>query len=535
VTPGAGRQLAAGGGAGHGAPGRRVQQAAEGPAAQAIIQQLLAELPLGQHVLLLFLHAADSSSFNQCLLSVMLARTERLLHSKPGSFVVAAGLGQQAAAVEVLATYCSYLTFVAGCGDHSSSNGSSSLDSTSKCEPPQQLLHGAGLLQQQPGVDVAAMLSRVLASCSAAAAPTPRKQQQQQVAVGSEAGAGSSALDDAWLLALAVPFAVHFLRFAGLNAAMAACGSISAAARQLAALLTLPCYDPAHPSFGGLPICLSSMVHSCQLLYAAGRTAAFSSASATAAPAAADGLCAALGAGNSLLDSSYWYSCNPGLLLLLPQLHSTAHVAAAAAAEAPPRHNHQQLPAAPPSAALQGISSRGAGAADSAALPPRGSPPSVPAAASSKKARSPHVAAAASGEPAAPATTVPTAAATGEAGAADAALAASGVHSSMAAPAAACAAPAAEGCAPSRASSSARGSPATTGSVRHTTPLMLAPRAPPALDQPPPCVSAALAAVSDPLRQQLQQAFLGQYSTDDNPVSVCVGVYLAWQRMGCPA
>jgi hypothetical protein len=64
---------------------------------------------------------------------------------------------------------------------------------------------------------------------------------------------------------------------------------------------------------------------------------------------------------------------------------------------------------------------------------------------------------------------------------------------------------------------------------------MLAPRAPPALDQPPPCVSAALAAVSDPLRQQLQQAFLGQYSTDDNPVSVCVGVYLAWQRMGCPA
>jgi hypothetical protein len=29
----------------------------------------------------------------------------------------------------------------------------------------------------------------------------------------------------------------------------------------------------------------------------------------------------------------------------------------------------------------------------------------------------------------------------------------------------------------------------------------------------------ALAAVSDPVRQQLQQAFISQYSTDDNPVS----------------
>ncbi|KAF6264178.1 hypothetical protein COO60DRAFT_1457746 [Scenedesmus sp. NREL 46B-D3] len=42
----------------------------------------------------------------------------------------------------------------------------------------------------------------------------------------------------------------------------------------------------------------------------------------------------------------------------------------------------------------------------------------------------------------------------------------------------------------------------------------------PALGAPPQCLAAALAAVGDPMAQQLQQAFIAQYSTDDNPVKM---------------
>ncbi|KAF8060629.1 DNA primase large subunit [Scenedesmus sp. PABB004] len=359
----------------HAAPGGLAGAVTGASGAAGLVLALLAEVPAGQHVLLLVLHAADSASLNRALLSAVLSRAEALLGSCPDSLAAAGGLGAQAAALAALGSYASYLAFVAGAaqpparGAGAGSGGGGA--------------PAAALLQQQPPLDVAALLQR------ASAAPA----------------GGGDALAASWRVALAVPFAVAFLRYAHLGPAAAASGCLPAAAGRGRARATAAAAGP--PDAAGL-----------------------------------DWLAAALGQGSVLVDDAFWAVVCPGLAAL-PSLLPGAAPLATPQRRAPPQRSGAQpgdgAAAGQPAAAGVGIEQQPA--------PPGGG-----------------------------------------------------------------------GCA--AAPAAADGSPAGGGALRHATPLLLAPRAPPVLDAPPACVSAALGEVGDPLRAALQQALIGQYSTDDHPVKM---------------
>jgi hypothetical protein len=438
--------------------------------------QLMQLLPPGQHVLALLLHAADSNSFNRALLGVMCSRVEKLLGSSPGSFTAASGLGQQAAAVVALGCYCSYLAFAAGA-----------------VEPevtPEAALPGdasgpaAGvertLLQQQSLLDVATMLKRVLAGAVPAASSAPELQQQPP--------SGSSELDTAWRLALAVPFAVSCMRLAGLNTTAASSPSARAAWVVLQELRRLPALNPATAAFGALPVCIGCCIQGCQAEQEHGAAA---SAGVTAWAGAEPGsrrelegsiervqeLSRVMASGSCLVDSSYWAICCPGLQQAVAALNAATTAVAEIGSDGPVSLStgalraQQQLQDRTPARITARQEVAGAMA--------------TPAAAGQAGARGGVDAAAAAG---------------GVPGAGDTAgeptLSAAG-----------------------KSQSSARSSPAGANPARYTIPLLLAPRGPPEVPAPPPVMLEALAAVSNSVRQQLQQAFISQYSTDDNPVS----------------
>uniref|UniRef100_A0A383W3N2 Uncharacterized protein n=1 Tax=Tetradesmus obliquus TaxID=3088 RepID=A0A383W3N2_TETOB len=447
-----------------------------------LVLQLLSEVPAGQHVLLLVLHAADSSSFNRSLLGVLLARAERLLSSSPASLAAAGGLGQQAASLAALGSYCSYLCFVAG----------------AVAEPPHMLAaatapnggcsNGQGegcLLQQQPVVDLAEFLQKVLAKCSSSSSSSSSN--------GCTNGPDSSSEDRScsWQLALSVPFACAVLRFASFAPAAACSGSVAAAQQQLQQLQSLPCMAPTHEDYGRLPACLSSCLAGCQLLqqqdstaYAAACSCSHSCEAAAASAQQQQLVCGSgltssdlealsrvVAEGSALVDDAYWTVCSPGLQQL------TGLLAESSAATIRQQQQQQGRGSQPVDrAAKEPSAAAGAASADGFTVSRR-------AAASLKQGAQTAAAAAASSRTSA-AADIPT----------TAAAAVDGSTSSS----------------PS----------AAAGAPRHTTPLLLAPRVPPPLETPPQCLAAALAAVGDPVVQQLQQAFIAQYSTDDTPVKM---------------
>lgn len=422
-----------------------------GPA--QVLLQLLQLMPAGQHVLLLLLHAADSSSFNRALLGVMCSRVEKLLCSSPASFTAASGLGQQASAIVALGSYCSYLAFAAGAAE---------ADAAGAAAQGQV----ASLLQQQPLLDIATMLQRLLASAASCSIRGNTELQQ---------GPGGSELDAAWRLALAVPFAVSCMRLAELNPAAANSPCMQAALQTLQALRRLPALGPTTSGFGALPVCVGCCIQSCHL----------SQAHPTAAAAAnswQDELSLALGSGSCLVDSLYWSICCPGL----QQLIAVLNAAAVAASTSP--SGHVSLSASALRAQQQRQQDR---------TPARtGLAQDVAAAGSSDKA--------VHGE-----------SDTLQVGC----VAGSSKNASAADVPKQTPQPNASAAAGAKSHSSTSSSPAGAAAARHTTPLLLAPRAPPEVPSLPIVMVEALAAVSDPVRQQLQQAFISQYSTDDNPVS----------------
>jgi hypothetical protein len=439
--------------------------------------QLLQLMPADQHVLVLLLHAADSASFNRVLLGVVCSRVEKLLSSSPASFTAASGLGQQASAVVALGTYCSYLAFAAGAAEptDAAAAGSSQPDA---------------LLQQQPMLDVAAMLQRLLAGTVSAGARSSGELQQQS---------GGSELDTAWRLALAVPFAVSCMRLAGLSPCAANSPCMQAALHTLRALRRLPALSPTTPGFGALPICVACSVLSGQ----AGQVQPTAAAAGAGLSSKADELSRALASGSCLVDSSYWSICCPGLQQLISTLHaasaalsapassaSTAGPApislTASALRAQQQQQQRQLQQLDKVAGDAGVEGEAATAAahrsDTSQAPDEHA--GVDATTVVRKAGAAMKSGQQTHRPAVPAA---------PAGAGAASKPQGSTNSSPSGPAAA---------------------------ARHTTPLLLAPRGPPEVPSPPAVMLEALAAVSDPVRQQLQQAFISQYSTDDNPVGL---------------
>jgi hypothetical protein len=434
-------------------------QHGSGPA--HVMLRMLQALPASQHVLLLLLHAADSSSFNGVLLGVLCGRVEKLLGSSPGSFTAASGLGQQASAVVALGCYCSYLCFAAGAA-------------AAAPEAPVGRSSGEGpLLQQQPLLDVATLLQRLLRGCITAG--SPQQQQHQRNDPGD--------LDTAWRVALAVPFAVSCMRLSEFNPSAAASPSAQAAVDTLHALRSLPALSPTSAGFGALPVCVGCCIQACKLVQGpAGASAAAAAAVHEGWGAGAGDLSRVLAAGSCLVDGSYWSICCPGLQQLVALLNAATVAAANSTAAGPHTQQQQQQPYSTPvrKGANKSTPARGTAAA----------------------------AATGGGVAPQPRDSAPTSASrTVEGGSVEDAEAATVGQS----PAAAAAG--------SRADGSSSSSPAG-GPARHTTPLLLAPRCPPEVASPPPAMTQALAAVSDPMRQQLQQAFIAQYSTDDNPVGV---------------
>lgn len=449
--------------------------AQHGPGPARVMLQLMQLLPPGQHVLALLLHAADSSSFNRALLGVMCSRVEKLLHSSPGSFTAASGLGQQAAAMVALGCYCSYLAFAAGAGGP---------EVTPEAALPGDASGPAAgvertLLQQQSLLDVATMLKRVLAGAVPAASGTPELQQQQPSV--------SSELDTAWRLALAVPFAVSCMRLARLNTAAASSPSARAAWSVLQELKRLPALNPATAAFGALPVCIGCCIQGSQAEQAQAAASTVVSAGAGAELGSkwemessverVQELSKVMASGSCLVDSSYWAICCPGLQQAVAALNAATAAVADVGSEGPVSLStgalraQQQLQGRTPARITARQEVAGAMA--------------TPAAAGQAGAQGGvDAAAAAGGAPGAGDT------------AGDPALSAAG-----------------------KSQSSARSSPAGANPARYTIPLLLAPRGPPEVPAPPPVMLEALAAVSNPVRQQLQQAFISQYSTDDNPVS----------------
>jgi hypothetical protein len=445
------------------------------------VLQLLSDVPAGQHVLLLVLHAADSSSFNRSLLGVMLARAERLLSSSPASLAAAGGLGQQAASLAALGSYCSYLCFVAG--------------AVAEPSPVPNGSHENVLLQQQPVIDMAAFLARAFARCSFV-----------------DQSCGDAAVNEdrssSWQLALSVPFACAVLRFAGFNASAASSASVGLALQQLQMLQGLSCMSPTHEDYGRLPACLLSCLAGCQLLQDldAGVHACTShhlvvdaasmqqqhglqpACGSALSAAATEVLSRVVAEGSALVDDVYWIACSPGLQQLTGLLAESSAAVARQLQQQQQQQGRggQSLDRAAResnnSAATSAAVGRAAGAADRFAV-------SRQAASTKQDAH----AIGSNGSASADAATEPSIAATHQ----DTTKAAAADNSNSS-------------------SSSPSGG---AGAPRHTTPLLLAPRTPPVLDVPPECLVAALAAVGDPVVQQLQQAFIAQYSTDDNPVS----------------
>jgi hypothetical protein len=430
------------------------------------VLQLLSEVPAGQHVLLLVLHAADSASFNRSLLGVMLARAERLLDSSPASLAAAGGLGHQAASLAALGSYCSYLCFVAGAVAEPAAASNSSSQAESH------------LLQQQPVLDIASFLQGMLAKCSSSSD-------------GSSNMPGNEDRSSSWQLALSVPFACAVLRFAGFSPSAASSVSVAVALQQLQQLQSLPCMAPTHEDYGRLPACISSCLAGCQMLLQPDATAhqpvcefaapeqQQDSGNDTALRAAANEVLSKVVAdGSALVDDVYWAVCSPGLQQLTGLL---AEVTAAAARQ---QQQQQQQGRGSQSVdkAAKGRDFATAGAAGGSAAAAAGAADNF---AVSRRAASVKQDAAMGPTP--PAATAAAAEAVTAAAAAD--------RSNSSSPSAA------------------------AGPPRHATPLLLAPRVPPPLEAPPVCIAAALAAVGDPVVQQLQQAFIAQYSTDDTPVS----------------
>jgi hypothetical protein len=444
-----------------------------------LVLQLLSEVPAGQHVLLLVLHAADSSSFNRSLLGVMLARAERLLSSSPASLAAAGGLGQQAASLAALGSYCSYLCFVAGAVAEPSAAGGAG-----HCSHAESVL-----LQQQPVLDIAAFLARAHAQCSNKAAPGDTAHNEDR--------------SSSWQLALSVPFACAVLRFAGFNPSAASSASVGLALQQLQTLQGLPCMSPTHEDFGRLPACLSSCLAGCHLLQDmnAGVHAYTSHqqqqeqeqeeqqqvacGSGSMSAEASNVLSKVVAEGSALVDDAYWIVCSPGLQQL------TGLLTESSAAVTKQQQQQQGKGSQSIDRPARGMNSNAADAQQTAAAAD-GFTVSRQAASTKQDAQA----------------TANTSSAS--AAAAHDPSAAAADHNS------------AKGTAADNSNSSNSSnssSPSGPGAPRHTTPLLLAPRVPPALDAPPACLVAALAAVGDPVVQQLQQAFIAQYSTDDNPVS----------------
>jgi hypothetical protein len=432
-------------------------QHGSGPA--QFMLQLLNLMPVSQHVLVVLLHAADSSSFNKALLGVVSSRVEKLLSSSPGSFTAASGLGQQAAAIAALGSYCSYLAFAVG---------------ASEPEGPAAAPSDSGvLLQQQPLLDIATMLQRLVASSvpggSSTSSSTGTTELQQP--------AGCSELDMAWRLALAMPFAASCMRLAGLNPSAAASPCMQAALSTLHTLRRLRALSPTTPGFGALPVCVGCCIHSCHLSSGQAATAA-AAALGPFEPLSSrlDELSRVVASGSCLVDSSYWSICCPGLQQLL------AVLAAAAVAASPVG------PSGGGPVSLSARASRAQQQRQQDKAPVRAGGQQQPIAGS-------------------------------QAPGADGSAASTQAAATDTGKATPCSAAAAAGGGGAKSQSSASSSPAGAAAARHTTPLLLAPRGPTEVPSPPAMMLDALAAVSDPVRQQLQQAFISQYSTDDNPVS----------------
>jgi hypothetical protein len=349
------------------------------------------------------------------------------------------------------------------------------------------------LLQQQPVVNIAEFLQRMLMKCSSSDGVSS--------APGNNEDRSSS-----WQLALSVPFACAVLRFASFNHSAACSASVAVALQQLQQLQSLPCMAPTHEDFGRLPACLSSCLAGCQLLLQQDANAyscsqGHDAATATErqqqqvgwqnyglAAAASEVLSRVVAEGSVLVDDAYWAVCSPGLQQLTGLL-------AESSAAATRQQQQQQQPGRgsqavdrtakePNTAADTEAGNAAAAAAVDGFAVSRRAATSVRQDAQAAGSASSRVAAA-SGKPNA---------AAAEASVTTTAAAADGSNSSS----------------PSAAS----------GAPRHTTPLLLAPRVPPPLEAPPECLVAALAAVGDPVMQQLQQAFIAQYSTDDTPVGI---------------
>jgi hypothetical protein len=446
-----------------------------------VVLQLLAELPAGQHVLMLVLHTADSSSFNRSLLNVMLERAHNLLNSCPASFTSAAGLGQHAAALAALASYCSYLAFAAGCSTEHQQTLQQQQQQQQEAAAAAPAVNQQGsqgpealaVLQQQPAVDVSSLLAQAL---------------DPAINSSSDNISSSSLLDRSWYFALAVPYACRYLTFSNFLPSAADSSSVRAVVAQLRQVQRLPCLAPSHGGFGSLAAAVSSMLSSCQQLqrsttqpginqpeHAAAAAAAAvggdgrsitaaMTASAAAAAAAQEVLCSVVGQGNGLVDSAYWAVCCPGLQQVASSLMTDL---AALQRQQQQQQQPQRTSATSPAR--------------------RASPRQVEAGASAAK---------------------PLLAGSGGLGAPTAANGGRQQSSCLTAPS-----PADTG------SSSPAGSAGSAAPIlRHTTPLLLAPRAPPELSEPPGCIQSALASTTDPLKQQLQQAFISQYSTDDMQV-----------------
>lgn len=416
-----------------------------------VVQQVLAELPPGQHVLLLVLHAADSSSFNSAVLQVLLTRAEQILSGTPTSLSAAGGLGQQAAAVVALAKYCSYLSFVAIAGALSADTGNGvGSKADQQYNSQQHTIQQQPLLQLQPVVDVLGLLRSV--------------NNISRYKNGADAG---------WCLALTVPFVCGYLQFVGCNSSAAASPCILQVRRQLRVLQSLPCMSASHPSFGSLSACLACCVSpqvsdtgsqdaspaDMAKVCATGHQQQQQQGAAddvTGAVADADNnenadmWCSALQQSSQLVDRGYWTVCCPGLQHLWILLSTKS-----AAAQKQQKQQQQQHTKAAYIATSKNTP-QGAGSSP---------------AAKQQVAKTPETAAGDAGQP--------VAAADGTRG---------------------------------------QGSTSPAGSLRHTTPLLLAPREPPVLETLPAAITEVLAEAKDPTKQQLRQAFLGQYSTDDNPV-----------------
>lgn len=430
-----------------------------------VMLQLMQQLPPGQHVLVLLLHAADSAAFNRALMGVMVSRVEKLLSSSPVSFTAASGLGQQAAALVALGCYCSYLCFASGAAEpqETSPAAAAGLGGCQEQEPHVP----PALVQQQPCLDIASMLQRVFSGSIHSSDGSSSAMQQ------GSSSSGSSDLNMAWRVALAVPYAVSVVRLAGFNTGAALSPSLQAASQALQVLRQLPALNPSIAGFGALPVCIGACIHACQLKQpqpAAGNSAFWPIRGGN------EELSQALIRGSCLVDSSYWSICCPGL----QQLVSLLSAATAAAAAGPAA----LWPAGPKKQQQQQQSHRGS-------VNPK------------HKASVP--------EPASTDAPLPGGSTT----------AATGTKSTAADLTAAKDPPPAAG---AKSQGSSSGSPGGGGGgARHTTPLLLAPRGVPVLASPPAVISEALASAADPVRVALQAAFISQYSTDDNPVRGSTG------------